>query len=301
MRRKFLLITALIVCLLLSGCGGSGESGESQGTRDNTSKVLTPSADGTEVYSNGDISIDASNSCEGYVMVRASSGDDNIVKIKDPEESEYTYYLKPGEYQVLPLSSGNGKYQIQVLEGIGDNSYVMAYSAGIDATISDEFKPFLYPNQYAYFDEKSTAVTKAAELAEGASDDLDVIEQVYSYVISNIEYDTEKAKNVSAGYLPDVDATLADGSGICFDYASVMTAMLRSQGIPTKLEVGYAGEAYHAWISTYIDEIGWVDNVIQFDGESWSLIDPTLAANNDKDSVKNYVGDGSNYYVKYSY
>ncbi len=35
-----------------------------------------------------------------------------------------------------------------------------------------------------------------------------------------------------------------------------MTAMLRSQGIPTKLEIGYSGEAYHAWISTWIDGVG---------------------------------------------
>ena len=46
-----------------------------------------------------------------------------------------------------------------------------------------------------------------------------------------------------------------------------MTAMLRSQGIPSKLEVGYAGESLHAWINTYIDEIGWVDKIIRFDGE----------------------------------
>ena len=30
-------------------------------------------------------------------------------------------------------------------------------------------------------------------------------------------------------------------------------------------------------------------------------MDPTLAANNDEASVKKYVGDGSNYIVKYSY
>ena len=80
-----------------------------------------------------------------------------------------------------------------------------------------------------------------------------------------------------------------------------MSAMLRSQGIPTKLEVGYSGEAYHAWISTYIKESGWVDNIIQFDGNSWTLMDPTLAAGNSADSVKKYIGDGSNYIVKYSY
>ena len=81
------------------------------------------------------------------------------------------------------------------------------------------------------------------------------------------------------------------GKGICFDYAALMTSMLRSQRIPTKLEVGYAGETYHAWISTYVDDKGWVDDIIKFDGKDWQLMDPTLAASNDKESVKKYVND----------
>ena len=55
-----------------------------------------------------------------------------------------------------------------------------------------------------------------------------------------------------------------------------MTSMLRSQNIPTKLEVGYSGDAYHAWISTYIDDKGWVDDIIQFNGNTWQIMDPTL-------------------------
>lgn len=89
--------------------------------------------------------------------------------------------------------------------------------------------------------------------------------------------------------------------GICFDYAALMTSMLRSQNIPTKLEVGYSGDAYHAWISTYIDDKGWVDDIIQFDGDTWQIMDPTLAATNDSAAVKKYVGDGSHYVVKYTY
>ena len=80
-----------------------------------------------------------------------------------------------------------------------------------------------------------------------------------------------------------------------------MTALLRTQNIPTKLVVGYSGTAYHAWISVYLEETGWIDNVIQFDGENWSLIDPTLAASNDRKSVGQYIGDGSNYLAKYFY
>lgn len=111
----------------------------------------------------------------------------------------------------------------------------------------------------------------------------------------------KRQQNVSYGYLPNVDDTLTSGTGICFDYAALMTAMLRSQNIPTKLEVGYSGDTYHAWISTYVDDKGWVDNIIEFDGDSWQIMDPTLGANNDSKSVKKYVGDGSHYVVKYTY
>ena len=98
-----------------------------------------------------------------------------------------------------------------------------------------------------------------------------------------------------------MDETLKSGKGICFDYAALMSAMLRSQRIPVRLEVGYVGEIYHAWISCYIEDVGWVDDIIEFDGKNWSLMDPTLAANNDKDSTKEYIGDKSRYIVKYSY
>ena len=151
------------------------------------------------------------------------------------------------------------------------------------------------------FDENSKAVKKGEELAAGCDSDLDVVTNIYHYVIENITYDEEKAENVAYGYVPDVDETLSSGKGICFDYAALMAAMLRSQRIPTKLQVGYAGEAYHAWISCYVDEIGWVDNIISFDGKDWSLMDPTLAANNDDDTVKDYIGDGSRYIIKYTY
>ena len=96
-----------------------------------------------------------------------------------------------------------------------------------------------------------------------------------------------------------MDETLQEKTGICFDYAALMTAMLRTQGIPTRLVIGYAGELYHAWISVYIKDVGWIDNIIYFDGKEWSRMDPTLAAAGD--SAKEFVGDGSNYHDLYIY
>lgn len=69
-----------------------------------------------------------------------------------------------------------------------------------------------------------------------------------------------------------MDDTLKTKKGICFDYAALMTAMLRSSGIPTRLDIGYATNIYHACISTYLDEQGWVDNVIKFDGKNWTMM-----------------------------
>ncbi|MDD7718197.1 MAG: transglutaminase-like domain-containing protein [Eubacteriaceae bacterium] len=307
MKKKNILIIFLIaVIMMLAGCSGS--SPESEGPlRDSTPKVLIPKADGDAVFGDSVASIDGSNTDQGYVMVSFNDDCEKvIVRITGPDTVQYTYVLPDRkEYRTFPLSAGDGSYTVEIMQGVGGTSYVLAASATLDVSLENEFLPFLYPNQYSMITPESKAVKKAEELAEGAHSDLEVVTNIYHFVIENIEYDTEKAKSISAGqitaYIPDVDRALEEKKGICFDYASLMTAMLRSQGIPSKLEVGYAGESLHAWINTYIDEIGWVDKIIRFDGESWSLMDPTLGANNGKSSVGQYMGDGENYTLKYSY
>ena len=301
----FALALCFMCCTLLWGCSGkkSSEADHSGPPRDNTPKVLTPSADGTIVYDNDYASIDASNLSQGYVMVSYSGSCEKVkVQITGPDQNTYTYLLTDrNEYTTFPLSSGNGTYTVQVMENVGGDSYVVSLTHDMNAQIENEFLPFLYPNQYVDFNADSQAVKKGSELAKDTWSDLEVVQNIYNFVIKNISYDTEKASSVSYGYIPNVDDTLKSGTGICFDYAALMAAMLRSQNIPTKLEVGYSGDAYHAWISTYLDEKGWVDNIIEFDGHDWQIMDPTLAASNDAQSVKKYVGDGSNYVVKYSY
>ena len=122
------------------------------------------------------------------------------------------------------------------------------------------------------------------------------------YYVADFFDDKEKAKTVRSGYIPDVDKVLASKKGICFDYASLMTGMLRSQGVPCKMIFGYAGSAYHAWISTYTEKSGWVEGVIFFDGTTWKLMDPTFASSsNSSDAIMKYIGDGKNYSEKYLY
>lgn len=301
---SYLLIA--IFCLLLGSCSGSSSASRKEHSgppRDSTPRVLTPSADGVTVYQNDFASIDASNTSQGYVMVKYNGTNEKVkLRITCPDQSCYTYLISDrGAYDTFPLTAGNGSYALQVLENVAGDTYTVSLAQSINVSIEDEFLPFLYPNQYVNFHTDSKAVSKGSDLAKDTYSDLDVVQNIYNYVIKNISYDTEKAQNVSYGYVPDVDDTLSSKKGICFDYAALMTSMLRSQNIPTKLEVGYSGDAYHAWISTYIDDKGWVDDIIQFNGNTWQIMDPTLAATNDSAAVKKYVGDGSHYVVKYTY
>lgn len=267
------------------------------------SLVRTPQASGSSVHENGKVTLDVSNTDQGYCMIKYN-GSVGRIKVQITKGSVvYTYDLNARDsYETFPLSEGDGTYSIKVFENISANQYSQAFSQDVNATMANAFIPFLYPNQYVNFSAESAAVQTGAQVAAGAADQIGVVTAVYNYVVDNLNYDTAKASSVASGYLPNVDQVLASKSGICFDYAALMTAMLRSQDIPTKLVVGYTGNVYHAWINVYIENQGWIDNFIYFDGQNWKLMDPTFASTGKQsDAVKQYIGDGSNYQAKYSY
>ena len=277
-------------------------------TRDTTAKVLQPQASAITAVSSsdGNAIIDTSNSNNGYVMIQYT-GDNPKVKVsiekKGSSDSEppYTYIIKDYQnYNVYPLSLGNGDYSIQVLEQASQDMYATILQADTTITLTNEYSPFLYPNAYVNFNLQSATVAKGVELATGASNDIEVICHIFDFVTANISYDDQLAATVESGYISDVDRTLASQKGICFDYASLMAAMLRSQGIPTKLVFGHVGELYHAWISCYTDETGWMEKIIEFNGKDWEMLDPTFWANSNG-KRQSVVGDGTNYQAKYIY
>ena len=333
MKKKTLILIPILITALVTGCGGvvtpidegfgskpqsaptsqstvasepeedtSAPAATGKGSRDNTPKCLEPLADGTELYTNDVGFIDASHKGDGYVCVKYTGDSDNVKVLITPEGgSAYTYNLIGHEYETFPLTCGNGNYTIAIYTLVSGTSYATCLSQVVPVEITNAFGAFLYPNQYVKFNAGSQVVAKAKELVEPANSDLEAVTMVYDYVTGNITYDYDKASTVAGGYTSDVDEILRIGTGICLDYSAVMCSMLRSQGIPTHLEVGYAGEAYHAWISVFIEDVGWLNGIIEFDGKDWSLVDPTFAANSSESALKNFIGDGSNYTVMYVY
>lgn len=263
---------------------------------------LCVSASG-QVKENEDAVIDYSDAESGNVTVNYTGKSDKRLKVQVAAPGvTYTYDLPAGDATTFPLSEGDGNYKVTVFENVSGKKYATVLSASFKVKLSSEVVPFLGSNQYVDYEDAQSTLSKAAELVKGADDTIEKVEKVYDFVVGNLTYDKKKADNVKSGYLPVLDSVLSSKKGICFDYAALMAGMLRSQGIPCKLVVGYAGTAYHAWISVWTQEEGWIDGIIYFDGKTWQRMDPTFAsANKSSDEIMEYIGDGDNYSKKYQY
>lgn len=295
---------------MLTACSGSGIGGSGgnrveakiseppSGAPQTISLKLDVDAPGTAEERNDVAVIDYSNTEDGYVMMQYTEMTDLKLKaqVKGPETT-YTYNLEPQVWAAFPLSDGDGCYQFSVFENVADSKYALVLDAECEVEMRDEFAPFLRPNQFVDYADAPLAVATAKELAYDET--LDTVCSVYDFVTSYLSYDKEKAATVQSGYLPVLDRTLEEKQGICFDYASLMTGMLRSLGIPCRLVVGYAGDAYHAWISVWSEDEGWIDDIIYFDGTNWQRMDPTFASAGG--AASEFIGNGDNYLAKYFY
>lgn len=265
------------------------------------------SAPGTLEERNSDAVIDYSNTGEGYVMAKFTSSTSNRLKaLVIGPTTQYQYELTPGEWAAFPLSDGDGTYQIGIYENVKGTSYAQILVKSIKVKLDDEFAPFLRSNQYVNFEAAPDTVSRAAEVCEDIDDTLEKVEAIYDEVVGGLSYDYDFADRVKGGsitsYVPDLDSVLENEKGICLDYAGLMSGMLRSQCIPCKLVVGYTGTNYHAWISVWTEEDGWIDNAIYFDGESWQRMDPTFASTGKKsETTMKYIGNGKNYVAKFFY
>ncbi|MCL1866775.1 MAG: transglutaminase-like domain-containing protein, partial [Oscillospiraceae bacterium] len=285
-------------------------------TADNTPKysppvVILPTAPGVRTSVTSKSVIDYSNTSDGYITLKYTGSQPKIImQITAPNNRLYDLHMPADSaLKAFPLSEGSGVYKITLYEGFNkDNGKVEAYhvdSQEIQVSINNPNMPFLMSNTYVNYNANSAAVAKAAEICGGKSE-IEKVEVIYNWIVENISYDHDKAANVQSGYIPNLTDFMSSKKGICFDYASGMAAMLRTQGIPAKLQVGWAGTIYHAWISCYTKESGWVNFWIKFDGSKWTMMEPTFnstVGNSESEfkNFQNFVGNSGNYQLLFNY
>lgn len=241
-----------LVAALLAGCGAE-----------------PPAAEETffierRVKESGKAAVDWSHASEGYLLAQPGKSEKRW-KLRVVKDVEYTYDLTGERWAVIPLSEGDGKYTVAVLEQVEGSSYLPILTADFDVELTDPRTPFLRPNQQVDYTTAPLTLAKAVELTADAADDGEKTRRIYEFVSTTLHYDEEQAGSVQSGYIPALDQVLQREKGICLDFAALMTAMVRSQGIPCRLVVGDAGTAYHAWTEVW-------------DGEDWVRYDPTFAA-----------------------
>ena len=265
--------------------------------------ILSTAASGTQVQQNDNCIIDYSDAASGYVNILYSENTDKKIMAQVIKDGvTYTYSIRKNRYEVLPLTEGNGNYDVKVLKNVSGDSYAVALTASFSATLSDEFQPYIRPNQYIEYGASTKCVKKAESLCKKAKTDLAKVKKVYKWVIKNFKYDYDKARTVQPGYFPILDTVFDAKKGICFDYAATMSAMLRSQGVPVKLVIGYTGKEYHAWVNVFSKKKGWITGAIYIAGNKWKLMDPTFAStSNSSKSVMKYINNTKNYKKQYSY
>lgn len=277
--KKAGVLSAALLLLLLSACAPR------------PAPTLTPEPT-PDPYSNPHAQADVSQLEEGLIRVRYTGSAQVKIKAQLTKESgtDYNYDLpNDGTWISLTLTEGEGDYTLRVLEQVEDIRYRSVFDCPLTLTLDDPLSPFLQANQHVSFTADSQSTALAQELTQDLETDVEKARAVFDYVVDTLSYDGEKAAQVEPGYLPNPDQVLEEGKGICFDYAAVMAAMLRSQGVACRLVVGYAGEVYHAWVETA-------------QGDGWRLWDPTfLSANRGDRQVLTFMSRPENYEPRFYY
>ncbi len=267
-------------------------------------EVKKTTSPGTAVFRSEGAAVDYSNASEGYISV-TYTGSSSKAKLRlILGDSKYDHDLAAdGTTEYFPLSMGSGKYEIQVFEQVDGKIYSGVLDETLSVKISDETDMYLYPNKYVSFTRKSQCVKKAAEVCAGKSTALEKIAAIFVYVSDNVSYDKKFAETVQSGYIPDPDEVLSAKTGICFDYASLFAAMARSQGIPTRLVIGYASpDIYHAWNEVYTEETGWITVEVFLKKSGFNLLDPTFYSSaGNKQKAADYMDNSGNYSKLYTY
>jgi len=252
-------------------------------------EILWPTQPGQLVYESNGFKIDYSNAEYGYISILSPSSDSTLKAQVSLGDTVYTYTLVSDEYVIVPLQMGNGVYSIRLLKNKDGSTYVVSASTKIDIELVDETTAYLYPNQIVNYNKETQAIMKSFELTQEADSEIERVYEIYQYIIQNIDYDYDKAELAQTKFiLPIIDETYLIEKGICFDYASLMSAMLRVQHIPTRVVTGYVEQGYHAWVEVYIQDTGWINPSVYFESELWGRVDPTF------DSMGSYDGDYQN-------
>jgi hypothetical protein len=218
----------------------------------------------------GETTLDKGSVEKGVVQVRIVNANDKKMKtLIEKDGVKYSYTLRARSVETFPLQMGPGGYTVSTLENVSGNQYKLLSKETVVMNNSDENVIYLNSIQLVDWTLTMNAITKAAELTKGLTSEDEKFSAIYKYMTETFAYDFAKISSLTADYIPDIEAIFNAKKGICYDYSSVMGAMLRSVGISAKLCMGYTEyvDVYHAWNEVYLNS-----------QKKWCVVDTTVDA-----------------------
>lgn len=132
--------------------------------------------------------------------------------------------------------------------------YTAREKSGFDTYEDTGFRDFLQNEKY--IEKDHAEIREIAESIEGQTQ-IDIVKNIYNYVIDNMEYTSHNGKDWGA-----VKA-LQWKKGDCTEYSDLFVALCRAKDIPARFAAGYTVRfddisPKHNWVEVFLQDYGWV-------------------------------------------
>lgn len=216
---------------------------------------------------------DWSTAANGYITFTAKGREREFI-LKGPNDVQAIFEVPKGTSIKVALVDGTGKYRYEIANSTDDGeSYLVQYENSFSVkTIDSDLAPFLVSTPWGDYANAPEAAKKAKELWDSKKTQLENVEAIAKWVDDNLEYDLKRLQG-SADVYVNPDSVIENGGGVCNEHAKLLTAMLRSQGVPACYVIGNEGE--HAWVNAWVELESYTKDGTTYSKGAWILIEAT--------------------------
>lgn len=158
----------------------------------------------------------------------------------------------------VPLTAPYGFSQIDIQMAVTSAETVVA-----EITLDPELRQrYLAPSRFIQSNHPAI-IEQATQLRSNTASEAQQVANIHQWVLNNLNYSGFKPQNQGALY------ALKEKQGDCTEYSYLTTALLRANGFPARVTVGFAiagqrtlrARDLHNWVEVYLDG-------------AWQILDP---------------------------
>ena len=240
-----------------------------------TKSVKSPSKPDTKntKMDNGYGTVDWSTAASGYITFTAKGQTRGFI-LQGPNGKQTLCSAAKDDMIKIALVDGAGKYQYAIANHTnGGKSYRVQYKNSFTVqSIDAELAPYLVSTPYGDYENAPDATAKAEELWDSKKTQLENIEAIADWV-GDLKYDKSLKQGTLNAYV-NPDSVIEIGGGVCNEMTRLLSAMLRSQGVPAYVQTGHNARGNnHGWVMAWVELSTSVKDGVTSSKGAWVLIE----------------------------